>query len=169
MPFVEIELRSLPVRLSYFLPLTLIAAPTLAQAPQAVSVTSEVLAVKVVTDAKGKKTNTLVKPGVVIPGTPLVFVLRYKNISSKPVTNYVVTNPMPKSVRFTEFAADSGWGSVSVDGGKTFGALAAMQIAGAAGAKRAAQPSDVTHVRWTMAKPMLPGSAGSVIFYGAVE
>jgi uncharacterized repeat protein (TIGR01451 family) len=157
------------VRLSLLLPLALIAGSVAAQAPQAVTVTSEILAVKVTTDAKGAKVNTLVKPGVVVPGTPLVFVLRYKNRGSKPVTNYVVTNPVPKSVRFTEFAADSGWGSVSIDGGKTYGALAAQQVADKSGVKRAAQPSDVTHLRWTVAKPILPGTAGSVTFYGAVE
>jgi uncharacterized repeat protein (TIGR01451 family) len=159
----------LTVRLSLLLPLALIAGSVAAQAPQAVTVTSEILAVKVTTDAKGQKVNTLVKPGVVVPGTPLVFVLRYKNRGSKPVTNYVVTNPIPTSVRFTEFAADSGWGSVSVDGGKTYGTLAAQQVADKSGVKRAAQPSDVTHLRWTVAKPILPGTAGSVTFYGAVE
>jgi uncharacterized repeat protein (TIGR01451 family) len=166
---IEFEWRSLTVRLSLLLPVALVAGSGVAQAPQAVSVTSEILAVKIVTDAKGAKVNTLVKPGVVVPGTPLVFVLRYKNRGSKSVTNYVVTNPIPQSVRFTEFAADSSWGSVSVDGGKTYGALSAQQVADKAGAKRAAQPSDVTHLRWTVAKPILPGTAGSVTFYGAVQ
>ncbi len=160
------------MRFSTLLPLALIASPLLAQAPQAVVVTSEILAVKVTTDAKGNKVNTLVKPGVVVPGTPLVFIVRYKNKGSKPVTNYVVNNPIPKSVRFTDFATDSGWGGVSVDGGKTFGALSALstiQVAGAGGAKRAAQPSDVTHLRWSVVKPIAPGATGSVTFYGAVE
>jgi hypothetical protein len=132
-----------------------------------VSISSEIQAVKVVTDAKGNKKNTLVSPTTVLPGTPLVVWISYKNGGPKAATGFVINNPVPKGVDFTGVAEN--WAVVSVDGGKTFGALATLKVKGSDGKMRPAVPQDVTGVRWTIPQPIAPGASGKVSFYAVVK
>ena len=55
-----------------------------------------------------------------------------------------------------------------VDGGKTWGKLAALTIKDAKGVARPAQATDVTHVRWTLAT-IAPGTEGAVAYHGIVK
>jgi hypothetical protein len=149
-----------------------LSAPAFAQAiskagADGVSISSEIQAVKVVTDAKGNKKNTLVSPTTVLPGTPLVVWISYKNGGAKTATGFVINNPVPKGVDFTGVA--EGWAVVSVDGGKSFGALATLKVKGSDGKMRAAVPQDVTAVRWTVPQPIAPGAGGKVSFYAVVK
>lgn len=148
------------------------AAPAFGQAATqtgagGVSISSEVQAVKVVTDEKGNKKNTLVNPTTVIPGTPLVIWISYKNGGKSPASGFVINNPVPKGVDFTGVAEN--WAVVSVDGGKSFGALPTLKVKGSDGKMRAAIPQDVTGIRWTVPQPIAPGASGKVSFYAIVE
>ena len=134
-----------------------------------VTVTSSIQAVKEVTDAKGVKTRTLVAPTTVIPATPIVVWINYKNAGATPVSNFVINNPVPNGVHFTGLGENSGWGVVSVDGGKSFGALATLKVTNADKSVRAAIPQDVTHVRWTFAKPIAANGSGTLSFYAVVK
>lgn len=140
-----------------------------AQGKQAVAITSNIQAVKEVTDAKGVKKKTLVDPTTVIPGTPLVVWINYRNASTAPVTGFVINNPVPGAIDFTALGENSEWGTVSVDGGKTFGALATLKVMGADRKPRAAIPQEVTHVRWTFTKPIAGNSGGQLSFYAMVK
>lgn len=64
--------------------------------------------------------------------------------------SFTVTNPLPRTVEF-EGSAD-GDEQVSVDGGRTWGQLAALRVG-----TRTAVPQDVTHVRWRVATPAPQG------------
>lgn len=143
--------------------------PAFAQGAQPVAITSQVQAVKEVTDAGGNKKRTLVDPVTVVPGTPLVVWVRYKNNGTAPVTGFKIDNKIPNSTDFTAFGDNSGWGSVSVDGGKTYGALAALKVAKPDKTLRAALPQDVTHVRWVFPRPIAAGASGTLSFYGVVQ
>ncbi|MFM9851232.1 MAG: hypothetical protein ACKVOJ_00290 [Sphingomonadaceae bacterium] len=149
--------------------LVLIAAalPTLASAQNAVTIKSDIFVARTVTDAQGNKKNTLVAPTRVLPGEPLAIIINYANTGTKPATNFVIDNPVPKAVTFTGVA--EAWAVVSVDDGKTFGPLTTLKIKNPDGTVRAAQPSDVVAVRWTLAKPIVPGGTGKVMFYGVVK
>ncbi|WP_133365388.1 hypothetical protein [Qipengyuania sediminis] len=137
-------------------------APVLAEAGS-VSLKGEVKLVRqVVKD--GKTTETLEEPGQVLPGDRLLFATRYTNSGAEPATDLVVVNPLPQPVRL---ATAEGL-DVSVDGGKTFGLLAALKIADRTGAARAAELGDVTHVRWRIAS-IAPGSSGEVRYLGEVR
>jgi uncharacterized repeat protein (TIGR01451 family) len=142
-------------------------APAAAMAGQDVSLTSEVFVEKVVKDAKGEPKTVRGAPGVVTPGDKLVFVLSYKNAGAQPATGFTVTNPVPGAVAFS--AAESGGSDVSVDGGKSWGQLAALTIAQPDGSRRAAAPADVTHIRWNFAQPIAAGSGGQLSFRATVR
>ncbi len=146
-----------------------IAVPALAQSSPAVSVASEIQAVKVVTGPNGAQKVTVVPAVEVLPGTPLIFWLRYKNNGTVPASGFVMNNPISKNVIFTALGKNSEWGVVSVDGGKTFGALATLKIKDAKGSSRPAGPRDVTHLRWTFKTPIAAGQSGSLSFYGVVK
>jgi len=137
--------------------------------PQAITITSTIQAVKEITDAKGVRKKTLVDPTTVIPGTPLVVWINYKNASTAPVTGFVINNPVPTAIDFTALGENSEWGVVSVVAGTTKKALATLKVMGADKKPRAAIPQDVTHVRWTFSKPIAGNSTGRLSFYAMVK
>lgn len=142
-------------------------APAAASAAQDVSLSSEVFVEKVVADGPGRTKTVREKPTVVTPGDKLVFVLSYANKGSAPATGFTVTNPVPESVGFT--AAEGKDATVSVDGGKVWGPLAALKVAQPDGTSRAATAADVTHIRWIFAQPIAAGSGGALSFRGVVK
>lgn len=118
------------------------------------------------TTVAGRPQTVLEAPKNVVPGDKLVFATSYKNAGAAPATKFVVTNPVPGAVAWT---GDSSNGvTVSVDGGRTFGPLGAAKVRGPQGQPRAAQPADVTHLRWTLAA-IAPGGSGQLLSRGIVR
>jgi len=141
-------------------------APAAAMAAEDVSLASQVFVEKTVKDAKGEAKIVRETPAVVTPGDRLVFVLSYNNKGAVPATGFTVTNPVPAAV---SFAAAEGSAQVSVDGGKSWGQLAALKVKAADGTSRAAAPADVTHIRWAFAQPIPAGAGGQLTFRGTVK
>lgn len=141
--------------------------PGTALAQEAVALKSTVYVARAVTDAQGNKKNQLFAPDRVLPGEALVVILEYRNNGAKPATNFVINNPIPGAVSYT--GVEQPWAVVSVDGGKTYGMLAALKVAKGDGTFRAALPGEVTHVRWKFAQPIPPATGGRVMFYGTVK
>jgi uncharacterized repeat protein (TIGR01451 family) len=142
-----------------------LATPALAQ--QNVALSSKAFVVKQVPDGPGKTKNTLAAPERVLPGEALVFTLEYKNNGAAPATAFVINNPIPANVIYT--GVEQPWADVSVDGGKSYGKLAALKLAKGDGTMRAALPSDVTHVRWKFAQSIAPAASGRVMYFGMVK
>jgi len=140
-----------------------IAAPALAASD--VTLTSDVKVDRIVTE-DGKQSHVLAPVAKALPGELLVFTTRYRNTAAKPVSHFVLTNPIPDAVRL----ADDGFGNfdVSVDGGKTFGKLASLTVSDAKGVSRPAQAADVTHLRWVIAA-IAPGAGGVLEYHGIVR
>lgn len=141
--------------------------PVQALAANQVALDNSVFVERVMTDANGKQRVLLEEPKVVTPGDRLVFVLNYRNAGAQPADKFVITNPMPAAVRFAD-AGDTR-PLVSVDGGKQWGLLADLTVATTEGSRRAAQPADVTHIRWAFQKPIPVGGTGKLIFRGVVK
>lgn len=112
----------------------------------------------------GTERTILQEPTEVVPGDRLVFTTSYRNNTGETVENFVISNPLPTAVRL----AQTGDFDVSVDGGKTFGDLASLQVQSADGASRTAQLADVTNLRWVV--PQLSANAsGTVRYHGIVR
>lgn len=118
----------------------------------------------------------------VIPGDRLVFTNSYRNTGAVPVNGFVVNNPIHSAVSFVEVSED--WALVSVDGGKSFGKLDMLTVAVVseeaptgdgsseqvqALTTRPAQPSDVTHIRWTFPNAIAAGASGKLGFRGVIK
>ena len=121
----------------------------------------DVKLVKLVENPDGTIRTTLVAPEITVPGDRLVFSTAYSNRGEDPVTDLVVTNPLPRAVRLAP-DADPAF-VVSVDGGRSWGRLVELEVVLADGRTRPAEAADVTHVRWTLAL-VGPGESGRVEF-----
>ncbi len=116
--------------------------------------------------ADGRVTIKQVVANSVAPGDKVTYLIAWKNDAAKPAERVVVTNPVPADL---EFVSASDGAEVSIDGGKSYGALASLTVRSASGATRAAQALDVTHVRWRIANAIAPGAAGEVSFQAKVK
>jgi uncharacterized repeat protein (TIGR01451 family) len=150
-----------------WLALLALLAPVAAMAADNVSLTSKVYVERTKPGADGKPVTVREEPGVVTPGDRLVVVLRYRNAGPQPATGFTLTNPIPAAVAFT--GTDDSSATVSVDGGKTWGALASLKVVAADGTSRPAVAADVTHIRWSLRQPIAAGSGGELSFRGVVE
>lgn len=140
-------------------------------------------------DANGKEQLVLKDPSavIIVPGDRVVFTLHYENTGKDPASRFLATNPMPAAIQF--LSSTENWAELSVDGGKTWGTLdkltvteAVTQVAvpgtessrlGQKGVAetvtRAAEASDVTHIRWIFATPIQPGANGRLSYRGIVK
>ncbi|WP_242446037.1 hypothetical protein [Sphingopyxis lindanitolerans] len=142
-------------------------APAPALAANQVALDNSVFVERVTTDASGRQRILLEEPKAVVPGDRLVFVLNYRNAGARAADRFVITNPMPSAVRFV--GAGDTRPIVSVDGGRSWGALDTLTVPLTDGSRRPAQPADVTHIRWAFQKPIPAGGAGKLMFRGVVK
>lgn len=125
----------------------------------------------VVKGKNGKPEKKRVKVTNAVPGTEVIFVLTYRNTGNKPATRIVINDDVPTSLAYVPASAE-GTGTVaevSVDGGKTFGALERLKVKAADGSLRAARADEVTHVRWTLQAALPAGKEGSVSYRAIVK
>ena len=141
-------------------------APSLALAANNVTLSGTVFLEKTVTDSIGHTRVLLEEPKAVTPGDRLVFILNYRNAGNAPASDFIVTNPLPAAVAYLG-SGDSA--QVSIDGGKNWGALAALKVRESDGRWRNAMPEDVTHVRWALKRTIAAGAQGKLSFRGVVR
>jgi uncharacterized repeat protein (TIGR01451 family) len=142
-------------------------APAAAFAADNVALSSEIFVERVKTGADGKPVTVRETPKVVTPGDKLVFELSYRNQGAQPATGFALTDPIPQSVVFA--GSESPGAIVSVDGGKSWGPLASLRVAGPNGASRPAVAADVTHIRWSFSQAIPAGGSGKLSFRGVVK
>jgi uncharacterized repeat protein (TIGR01451 family) len=128
---------------------------------------SDVFVERQIKRTDGSVATVLEQPKLVVPGDSLVFVVKYKNIGSAAASNFTVTNPLPRAVAFN--GTSDGREMVSVDGGINWGPLAKLQVAASDGKLRPARMTDVTHIKWNLAKTLLAGAEGKLMFRGVVK
>ena len=142
-------------------------APAALAASNRVMLTSAVFVEKDLTDAQGRNRIVLEPPRLVAPGDRLVFLLRYRNTGTAPASDFIVTNPLPETVSYQ--GTPDARAIVSIDGGRSWGALPRLRVRERDGSVRAARPEDVTHVRWTLKQAIPAGSEGRLVFRGVVK
>ena len=111
---------------------------------------------------------TLVKPSRVTPGDKVIFISAYRNTGAQPLADVVLDNPLPRQIAYRSAYPGSPTPDVSVDG-KTFGSLATLRVRSPDGGTRAANPNDVTSVRWRLASPIPAGAQGQFAFQAVLK
>lgn len=143
-----------------------------------VKIESKILVERTERNAAGETVNKLHPPSdiKVVPGDKLIFINSYSNTGSTAVTGFVVNNPVHSAVAFSSVSED--WATVSVDGGKNFAKLTELTVSDTVEASeekevttitRAAQPSDVTHIRWKFGRAIAANASGELRFSGVVK
>lgn len=128
-----------------------------------VEVVTKVMAEKRTTAPDGTTRIALAPAGRITPGDRVVYQISYRNTGAQPVSDFVVTNPLPSEMTYIAVAGNSAAPEMSVDG-TTFAPLAALRVKLAGGGSRAAIASDVRILRWRIARPLAAGTAGQVSF-----
>ena len=145
--------------------LSLIAAtPALAQEP-AVELASAVQLVIPANEAEGTE-EQLAEASNVLPQDLLHFSISYRNTGAAAVSDLLLVNPVPATVRVTDQSALST--DVSVDGGASWGQHSTLVVERESGETTPATVDDITHLRWIIAL-IGPGEAGSVGFRAVVK
>lgn len=160
-------LRSAGWALSLALAGTFAFGAAFAQAASPIQVSNAVYQEVQVKAPDGKVTMKLVPAAKVVPGDEVVYEINFANTGKETATDVAINNPVPAQLTFVD-TAGAPLATVSVDGGKAYGKLAALTVAGADGQARAAQSADVTHLRWVLAA-IPPGSKGKVSFKARVK
>jgi uncharacterized repeat protein (TIGR01451 family) len=119
----------------------------------------------------GKKEVKRVPAKKVAPDGEVIYTTTFKNTIDKPISNIMVTNPVPANMLYT---ADSANGAntvitYSVDGGKTYDAPEKLTVAGKDGKQRPAQAADFTHIRWIYKGDLATGKSSDVGFKAKVK
>ncbi|HUQ13763.1 MAG TPA: hypothetical protein VM055_05750 [Novosphingobium sp.] len=76
--------------------------------------------------------------------------------------SFTITNPLPRAVSYQRSA--DGFEEVSVDGGRSWGKLGDLRVAG-----RSATAEDVTHVRWQVPRQIALAGRGKLTWSGVVR
>ncbi|MCH9740013.1 MAG: hypothetical protein K0U38_04115 [Epsilonproteobacteria bacterium] len=107
---------------------------------------------EVVTMKDGKKATELKALDKAIPGMVVTYVNTIKNPTNETATNLVIVNPVPEHTTFVPNDIETKGATMeySVDG-KVFSEPSKVFI-NDSGVKRVAEPTEYTHVRWTIAK-----------------
>jgi len=149
------------IRHSLFVAVSLIVAVPAVAGP--VQITNKVMGEHRVAAADGTTRIDLVPATRVTPGDKLIYQISYSNNGTQPVSDFVVSNPIPKGLAYLAPAAGSPAPDLSLDG-TTFGSLANLRVRGPNGAFRAADTSDVKAVRWRLTQPLAAGSHGQLAY-----
>lgn len=147
-----------------------LACTPVSRAAEAIKLTSGVYQEQEIVDATGARKLRQVPATYIHPGSEVVYVVSYANVSTKPA-NVVITNPLPTELDYRSASGglEGTQSDVSVDGGATYGPLPTLKVKHANGQVRAATPSDITHVRWTVPRAVRPGEQGRVSLRAVVK
>jgi hypothetical protein len=75
---------------------------------------------------------------------------------------FTITNPLPRAITYEASARDDQ--EVSADGGRTWGKIGTLRVAG-----RLATPEDVTHMRWRVGRSIAARGRGQIAYSGIVR
>ena len=133
-----------------------LVAPVIATAAPLVALDSDVFIERFVPN-KGR----LLQPASALKrGDRVVYIVSWTRMGG--AGGFTVTNPLPRQVYF-QGSAD-GREEVSIDGGRTWGKLESLRIAG-----RLATPEDVTHVRWKVPAQEAARGTGQITYSAIVR
>jgi uncharacterized repeat protein (TIGR01451 family) len=127
--------------------------------PLQVAIVVETLVVE--ETAGGQEVRRWQPAGRLSAGDEVHYTIRVRNPGKTPVGDVVVTKRLPYGVHYLRGSAAGPACEIqfSVDGGGSF-----IALANDTSASRKHPPSDYTHVRWILTKPLAPGATALLRF-----
>ena len=147
------------------------AATVLADQPGHIKLQTVGLQEKVTVAKDGTKHTDIVPADHVLPGTEVIWNVNYEIVGTTPVTNAVITDPIPQNMVYVagSAAGDKSDITFSVDGGKTWATADKLQVKNPDGSLRVALPKDYTAIRWILQGTLAPGAKGTVTFHAVLQ
>lgn len=132
--------------------------------------TQTVERVIVETSADGKETVRFGPADRVAPGDEVFYNLDFMNESEEAATNVKFVMPVPAEVSYVENSATGAGADIafSIDGGKSFSQRGALKVT-VDGEERLAKADQITHIRWSYAEDIAPGSKGGVGYLAVLK
>jgi len=147
------------------------ATTVLADQPGHIKLQTVGLQEKVTVEKDGSKHTDIVPAGRVLPGTEVIWNVNYEIVGTSPVTNAVITAPVPANMVYVAGSASGDKADItfSVDGGKTWGEADKLQVKNPDGTLRVATPKDFTTIKWVLQGTLAPGAKGTVTFHAVLQ
>lgn len=110
-------------------------------------------------------------PNTVVPGDTLIYTVDFHNDKEEITENFRIDMPVPTEVTYIEGTAvrDDAVVLYSVDGGLRYEARNVLTVETAEGETRSAVAEDITHIRWTLSRDVMPGDRGEIKFKGQLK
>mgnify|MGYP000280078168 CR=1 FL=1 len=130
-----------------------------------------VLKERLVTQADGTTALEYQEASLVTPGETVLYRLDFENDESEPVSDLVLTMPVPAVITFIEGSADQPGTLVvfSADQGATFSPRGKLRVTSSGNNDQLATADEITHIRWTLQTPVQPGETGTLSFKGVLK
>ncbi|WP_298166989.1 hypothetical protein [Novosphingobium sp.] len=141
-----------------------VAAHAAAQPSGGVQFASDVFVERFQPAPGGRTARILERADQLRPGDRVIFVV---NWSGRKDGGFTVTNPLPRTIAFA--GATDETQEVSVDGGRTWGALEDLMVRDSNGRPRPAHAEDVTHLRWRIPVQLALAGTGQMTWRGVVR
>ena len=119
-----------------------------------------------VEDESGRRSWRFEPADRLTSGDEVQFTIRVRNPGTEPVTDVVVTKSMPVGLHYIGGSAvgPASAVEVSADGGASFGPPGEVKVSGPGRRPRRAQPTEYSHLRWTLSRPLAPGATALLRF-----
>lgn len=137
------------------------AATAGAVTPSSVSLASAIF-VEHTARQNGTSVRSLEPAVQLAPGERVVTLVKWSRPAGRGIGGFILVNALPARLNYqqsTQVAEE-----VSVDGGRSWGRLGTLRIAG-----RAATAADVTHVRWHVTPAQAAEGSGQIAYAGIVR
>jgi uncharacterized repeat protein (TIGR01451 family) len=117
-------------------------------------------------DEAGRHVKKRISAQKVVPGTEIIFTITYHNPTDQRVDQVVITNPIPKEMRYQNQSAfgEKTRITFSADKGQHFDLPENLFFLDSAGKRYPVQSDDYTHIRWKLDEPIPPQASGQVGF-----
>lgn len=124
-----------------------------------------------VTGADGRQQVEMRPASKVVPGDEVLYTISAMNGSRDTIEGVVIHDPIPEHMTYVPGSAGGEGSDVSfsVDGGKTFGDPARLQVIDEGGTPRKAEAADYTDIKWTLRDPLGPSATRSVSFRARLD
>lgn len=131
-----------------------------------IKLTSQVQKMVIVDKGNGEKSYEFEPAAKVLPNEVVQYNTYFENISNKPADNVQIINKIPEHTVYLENSAQGKSTDIvfSVDGGKHYEKEDLLEVVGQNGERRAAKPSDYTHIRWQYKKSLSPSEEQAIAF-----
>ena len=149
--------------------LTTFTVPTHTAEPGAIKISSIAEKETEVIDKNGNKTSKRTRVDTAVPGDEIVYTITFENISTKPASNIVITNPIPNDTTYISATGVNTEITFSIDGNNQYATPDKLIVTTKEGVTRLAVPSDYSHMRWVYAGELGVDKTSQVSFRAVIK